>query len=73
MAEYIYESDNQSTLARRYGGGLVIGRTIADIDAWPVRISQVTLEAVKKAATYRWRPNPPLPLPPPQAVAKSET
>jgi zinc protease len=51
MAEYIYESDNQSTLARRYGGGLVIGRTIADIDAWPVRISQVTLEAVKKAAT----------------------
>ena len=50
MAEYIYESDNQSTLARRYGGGLVIGRTIADIDAWPERISKVTLEAVKKAA-----------------------
>jgi zinc protease len=50
MAEYIYESDSQSTLARRYGGGLVIGRTIADVDAWPERISKVTLDAVKKAA-----------------------
>jgi zinc protease len=50
IAEYIYESDNQATLARRYGGGLVIGRTIADIDAWPDRISKVTLADVKKAA-----------------------
>jgi zinc protease len=50
MAEYIYESDNQSTLARRYGGALVIGRTIADVDAWPERISKVTLADVKKAA-----------------------
>jgi zinc protease len=53
IAEYVYESDNQSTLARRYGWGLIVGRTISDIDAWPDRISQVTAEDVQKAAaTY---------------------
>jgi zinc protease len=50
IAEYVYESDNQSTLARRYGWGLVVGRTIADIDAWPDRIAKVTLDDVRKAA-----------------------
>ncbi len=50
MAEYIYESDNQTTLARRYGWGLVVGRSIADVDAWPSMISKVTLDDVKKAA-----------------------
>jgi zinc protease len=50
IAEYVYESDNQSTLARRYGWGLVVGRTIADIDAWPDNIAKVTLEQVQKAA-----------------------
>ncbi len=50
IAEYVYESDNQSTLARRYGWGLVVGRTIADIDAWPDRIAKVMPEDVRKAA-----------------------
>ncbi len=50
IAEYVYESDSQSTLARRYGWGLVVGRTIPDIDAWPDRISKVTPEEVQKAA-----------------------
>ena len=50
IAEYVYESDNQSTLARRYGWGLVVGRTIADIDAWPDRIANVTPEEARKAA-----------------------
>jgi zinc protease len=50
IAEYIYESDNQSTLARRYGWGLVVGRRIADIDAWPERLAKVTPEDVRKAA-----------------------
>jgi zinc protease len=53
LADYIYESDNQATLARRYGWGLVIGRTVADIEQWPERISKVTLSDIKKvAATY---------------------
>jgi zinc protease len=50
MAEYIYESDNQSQLARRYGWGLVVGRTVKDIDEWPERISRVTPDEVKAVA-----------------------
>ena len=50
IAEYVYESDNQSTLARRYGWGLITGRSIADIDAWPERIAKVTAEDIQKAA-----------------------
>ena len=53
IAEYVYESDNQSTLARRYGWGLVVGRSISEIDAWPDNIAKVTAAEVKKAAaTY---------------------
>lgn len=49
-ADYIYESDSQSTLARRYGWGLVVGRTIADIEAWPENIRKVTSDDVKAVA-----------------------
>ena len=50
LAEYIYESDNQATLARRYGWSLTVGRTVKDIEEWPERIEKVTLEDVAKAA-----------------------
>lgn len=50
VAEYIYESDSQSTLARRYGWGLVVGQTIAEIDAWPDMIAKVTKADIMKAA-----------------------
>jgi zinc protease len=50
LADFVYESDNQSTLARRYGWGLVVGRTLADLDAWPERIARVTLADIKKVA-----------------------
>jgi zinc protease len=50
LADYIYESDNQSTLARRYGWALTSGTTVADVEAWPDRIAKVTREDVKKAA-----------------------
>ncbi len=49
-ADYIYESDSQSTLARRYGWGLVVGRTIADIEAWPENIRKVTSDDIKAVA-----------------------
>lgn len=49
-AAYIYESDNQSTLARRYGWGRVVGRTLEQIDGWPDAIQKVTLDDVKKVA-----------------------
>ena len=51
LAEYIYESDNQTSLARRYGWSLTVGRTLQDIEQWPARISKVTLDDVKKVAT----------------------
>jgi len=56
LAEYIYESDNQATLARRYGWGLVVGRTVEDIEAWPERISKVTREDIQKVAARYFDP-----------------
>ncbi|MFM9848585.1 MAG: M16 family metallopeptidase [Hyphomicrobiaceae bacterium] len=50
LAEYIYESDNQQSLARRYGWSLTVGRTLKDIEEWPARISKVTLADVKTVA-----------------------
>lgn len=49
-AEFVYQSDNQSSLARRYGWALTLGQTVAQVDAWPDNISKVTLEDVKAAA-----------------------
>jgi zinc protease len=50
IAEYIYESDNQSTLARRYGWGIVSGNTLAKIDAWPKELAKITAEQIRDAA-----------------------
>jgi zinc protease len=50
IAEYIYESDNQSTLARRYGFGLVVGQTIEQIENWPDEIRKVTVGDLKAVA-----------------------
>ncbi len=50
LADYIYESDNQATLARRYGWSLTVGRTVKDIEEWPDRIAKVSLADVSKVA-----------------------
>ncbi len=50
MAEYVYASDSQSALARRYGWSLVVGRTVEDVQTWPNRIAEVTAEQVKSVA-----------------------
>jgi zinc protease len=50
VAEYIYDNDNQASLARRYGWGLAIGRTVAQVEGWPDAISKVTPEDVKRVA-----------------------
>jgi zinc protease len=50
IADYIYESDNQMTLARRYGWGLAIGRSISQMEAWPNDIAKVSLDDMKTAA-----------------------
>ena len=52
LAEYVYDSDNQATLARRYGWSLTVGRTVKDIEEWPDRIAKVTLDDVKAVARH---------------------
>jgi len=44
VAETIYSTDSQSSLARIYGSALAIGETIEDVRRWPTEI-----EAVQKA------------------------
>ena len=50
ISDYIYESDNQATLARRYGWNMTVGRTVAEIESWPDAIAKVSLDDVKRAA-----------------------
>jgi len=50
IASYIYGADNQTSLARRYGWGLVNGRTIADIESWPDKLEKVTVGDIQKVA-----------------------
>jgi zinc protease len=50
LAEYVYDSDNQTTLARRYGWSMTVGRSIKDIEEWPDRVAKVTLDELKAAA-----------------------
>jgi len=50
LAEFVYESDSQEALARRYGSGLALGLTIAQIDSWPAAIAKVTLADLKLVA-----------------------
>jgi zinc protease len=46
----IFESDNQMTLARRYGEALAIGRTIGDLESLSQRVQNVTLPTVNSVA-----------------------
>ncbi|MGI9365397.1 MAG: M16 family metallopeptidase [Rhizobiaceae bacterium] len=50
IKQAIFSQDSQSTLARIYGGSLVLGATIEDIAAWPDRIRAVTVEDINKVA-----------------------
>jgi zinc protease len=50
IAEFVYESDSQQTLARRYGAGMALGLSVAQIDSWPAEIAKVTLADVKRVA-----------------------
>ena len=52
LAEFVYESDSQVSLARRYGSGLALGLTVEQIDRWPETIAKVTLDDVKRAARH---------------------
>jgi zinc protease len=46
----VYSSDSQSRLARHYGWRLATGMSIDDVESWPARLKQVTLEDIRKVA-----------------------
>ncbi len=52
VAETIYASDSQSSLARIYGSALAIGETLEDVRRWPLEIEAV-LRADLVAAAER--------------------
>ena len=49
-ASQIYEADNISSLARRYGAALTSGLTVEDVEAWPDILQAVTGEDIIAAA-----------------------
>ena len=46
LAEFVYTSDSQSRLARHYGWRLATGMSVANIEAWPERLKEVTVEDI---------------------------
>ncbi|MDH3229651.1 MAG: insulinase family protein [Alphaproteobacteria bacterium] len=50
QAEAIYARDSLRAPAQSLGGGLVVGMTVEEIEAWPERIGAVTVAAVNAAA-----------------------
>jgi zinc protease len=52
LAEFIYQSDNQASLARRYGWALTVGATVRDVEEWPDRLSKITAADVKAAVRH---------------------
>ena len=50
QADAIYARDSLRAPAHSLGGGLIVGMTVEEIEAWPDRIGAVTVEAVNAAA-----------------------
>jgi zinc protease len=55
LAAAIYSQDSLASGPRIYGTALSTGSTVADVDAWPQRISTVTRDEVVAAARHVWR------------------
>jgi zinc protease len=49
-AQDIYERDDVSALARRYGQALTQGLTVADVQAWPAILQETTADQIMAAA-----------------------
>jgi zinc protease len=50
VAETIYSTDSQSSLARIYGSALAIGETIEEVRRWPAEIEAVIRDDLASAA-----------------------
>ncbi|HEU0018252.1 MAG TPA: pitrilysin family protein [Methyloceanibacter sp.] len=50
LAEFVYTTDSQSRMARHYGWRLATGMTVADVEEWPQRLKQVTVDDIRAVA-----------------------
>jgi len=55
-ASEIYKLDSQNSRAREVGRALISGLTVADIEAWPDLLQEVTAEDVQSVAAEIFRP-----------------
>jgi zinc protease len=55
-ADAVYAQDNVNTAPRVIGRALATGRSVADVEAWPNRISEVTPAQVEAAAQQVLKP-----------------
>ena len=50
VAEATYAQDSLSTAVRSFGAALTTGRTVEDVEAWPERLKQVTVDDIRAVA-----------------------
>ena len=50
LADAIYSQDRIGSLARIFGAALATGNSVADVQAWPSRVQEVTAQDVQDAA-----------------------
>ena len=50
IAEFVYNSDSISRMARQYGWRLAAGMTVEDVEEWPERLKQVTVADIRAVA-----------------------
>ena len=57
LAAAIYSQDSLQSGPRIFGGALSTGSTVADVAAWPERISAVRPDEIVAAARHVWQPS----------------
>jgi zinc protease len=50
IAEFVYNTDSISRMARQYGWRLAAGMTVNDVEEWPDRLRQVTVDDIRAVA-----------------------
>ena len=50
IAEFVYNSDSISRMARQYGWRLAVGMSLEDVEDWPERLKAVTVDGIRDVA-----------------------
>ncbi|MEZ5827291.1 MAG: pitrilysin family protein [Hyphomicrobiales bacterium] len=50
IAEFVYNADSISRMARQYGWRLAAGMTVEDVEQWPERLKKVTVDDIRAVA-----------------------